>query len=284
MEKFFKILFALVLLISGDLTAQNTKGLSTRVENLIFQYGVKGGLQYSWTRLDDPTQQGVVSNNPVLGFNVGLVAAFEVKKRYFLHTELLYSTKGKNVQGIADPSLENRVTYRYIDLPMLYNIQFKKTVNSATLKQFKWYIGAGPIFSYWLGGSGTVNNSELEENGLPAIDYKIKFGSRGDDLREINAVYVSDANRLQVGFNLGGGILLEPLSGRKIMIDARLEIGHSWLGKKNSTDYVLPATYKDNLQSSNMGLRLSCAYLFEKNLAKKVRNLGKTRSNKKPKY
>ena len=231
-----------------------------------------------------PLKPGVVSSNPIPGFNVGLVAAFEVKKRYFLHTELLYSTKGKNVLGITDASLRNRVIYRYIDLPMLYNIQFKKTLNSATLKQFKWYIGAGPIFSYWLGGSGTVNNSELEENGLPAIDYKLKFGSRGDDLREINTVYVSDANRLQVGFNLGGGILLEPVSGRKIMIDARLEIGHSWLGKKNSTDYVLPATYKDNLQSSNMGLRLSCAYLFEKNLAKKVRNLGKTRSSKKHKY
>ena len=284
MEKFIKILFALVLLVSVDLNAQNTKGPSTRVENLIFQYGVKGGLQYSWTRLDDPTQQGVMSSHPILGFNVGLVAAFEVKKRYFLHTELLYSTKGKNVLGITDASLQNRVIYRYIDLPMLYNIQFKKTLNSATLKQFKWYIGAGPIFSYWLGGSGTVNNSELEENGLPAIDYKLKFGSRGDDLREINTVYVSDANRLQVGFNLGGGILLEPVSGRKIMVDVRLEIGHSWLGKKNSTDYVLPATYKDNLQSSNMGLRLSCAYLFEKNLAKKVRNLGKTRSSKKPKY
>lgn len=284
MEKFNKIFFALVLLVSVDLNAQNTKGPSTRVENLIFQYGVKGGFQYSWTRLDDPTQPGVVSSNPIPGFNVGLVAAFEVKKRYFLHTELLYSTKGKNVLGITDASLRNRVIYRYIDLPMLYNIQFKKTLNSATLKQFKWYIGAGPIFSYWLGGSGTVNNSELEENGLPAIDYKLKFGSRGDDLREINTVYVSDANRLQVGFNLGGGILLEPVSGRKIMIDARLEIGHSWLGKKNSTDYVLPATYKDNLQSSNMGLRLSCAYLFEKNLAKKVRNLGKTRSSKKHKY
>jgi hypothetical protein len=284
MEKFIKILFALVLLVSVDLNAQNTKGPSTRVENLIFQYGVKGGLQYSWTRLDDPTQQGVVRSHPIPGFNVGLVAAFEVKKRYFLHTELLYSTKGKNVLGITDASLQNRVIYRYIDLPMLYNIQFKKTLNSATLKQFKWYIGAGPIFSYWLGGSGTVNNSELEENGLPAIDYKLKFGSRGDDLREINTVYVSDANRLQVGFNLGGGILLEPVSGRKIMVDVRLEIGHSWLGKKNSTDYVLPATYKDNLQSSNMGLRLSCAYLFEKNLAKKVRNLGKTRSSKKPKY
>ncbi len=284
MEKFIKILFALVLFVSVDLNAQNTKGPSTRVENLIFQYGVKGGLQYSWTRLDDPTQQGVVSSHPIPGFNIGLVAAFEVKQRYFLHTELLYSTKGKNVQGITDASLQNRVIYRYIDLPMLYNIQFKKTLNSATLKQFKWYIGAGPIFSYWLGGSGTINNSELEENGLPAIDYKLKFGSRGDDLREINTVYVSDANRLQVGFNLGGGILLEPVSGRKIMVDVRLEIGHSWLGKKNSTDYVLPATYKDNLQSSNMGLRLSCAYLFEKNLAKKVRNLGKTRSSKKPKY
>ena len=248
------------------------------VEAQIIQYGLKTGLQYSWIRMDDPIQQKLVSNKPVLGFNVGIVAAFKVKKRYFLHTELLYSTKGKSVQGIADKSLTDNVIYRYIDLPMLYNIQFKRNLNSATLKQFKWYLGAGPIFSYWLGGSGTVNNSELPENNMAPINYKLKFGTRGEDRRELDVVYVSDANRLQVGFTFGGGIMLEPSSGQKVMLDLRFESGHSWLGKATSTDYVLPATYNDNLKSSNVGLRFSVIYLWEADLTKKVRNLGKTRS------
>jgi hypothetical protein len=249
-----------------------------QAEAQIIQYGFKGGLHYSWISMDDPAQQKTVSNSPVIGYNIGVAVAFKVRKRYFLHTELLYSTKGKNVSGITDPSLTDHVTYRYIDMPMLYTIQFKRNLNSATLKQFKWYIGAGPILSYWLGGSGTVNNTELAELGLPAINYNLKFGTRGESRNEINTVYVSDANRIQVGFNFGGGIMLEPLSGKKIVLDARLEIGQSWLGKANSTDYVLPATYKDNLKSTNMGLRFSLMYLFESNLAKKVKNKGKTQT------
>lgn len=247
-------------------------------EAQIIQYGLKGGLQYSWISMDDPLQQKIVNNSPVVGFNIGPAVAFKVRKRYFLHAELLYSTKGKNVSGIIDPSLTEHVTYRYIDLPMLYTIQFKRNLNSPTLKQYKWYLGAGPILSYWLGGSGTINNTELAELGLPPIHYNLKFGTRGESRNDLNTVYVSDANRIQVGFNFGGGIMLEPLSGKKVVLDVRFEIGQSWLGKANSTDYVLPATYNDNLKSTNMGLRFSLMYLFESNLSKKVKNKGKTKS------
>ncbi len=252
--------------------------LSTPLKAQVIQYGLKTGLQYSWVRMDDPSQQKLVVNKPIVGFNVGVVVTFKVKTRYFLHTELLYSTKGKKVEGIVDPTLEDKVIYQFIDFPMLYNIQFKRNLAADNLKQFKWYIGAGPIFSYWLGGKGTINNSEFVENKLPPQNYTLKFGVRGEDKNELSAVYVDKANRLQVGFNFGGGILLEPVNGRKIMVDLRFEFGQSWLGKANSTDYALPLSYHDNLQSSNMGFRFSMAYLFEANLDKKVRNKGKSRS------
>jgi hypothetical protein len=275
-------LFFLILALQLSLktNAQNEKGRSTKTENTTIDYGVKGGFQYSWVRMDDPAQQAIVTNKPVPGFNVGFVLSFKVKKRFYLHSELLYSTKGKRVVGITDPTLEDNVTYRYLELPLLYNAQFTRTLNSERFKQFKYYIGAGPLFSYWLGGSGTINNSLISELGLPPINYNLKFGKRGDDLKEVNTVYVSDANRLQIGFNIGAGIMLEPNNGKKIMLDARFEFGQSWLGKATSTNYVLPANYNDNLKSSNMGLRLSVMYLFEANIDKKTRNMGKSKTGK----
>jgi hypothetical protein len=81
---------------------------------------------------------------------------------------------------------------------------------------------------------------------------------------------------MQVGVNIGAGILLEPANGRKVMVDLRFELGHTWLGKPESADYVFPATFYNNLKARNMGLRFSVMYLLESNLDKKVRNKGKS--------
>jgi hypothetical protein len=207
------------------------------------------------------------------------VLSFKVKDRYFLHTEYIYSTKGKINRGKIDRSLEDRVTYNYVELPMLYNVHFRGSLGSG--RQFKWYAGAGPLFSYWLGGKGWINADEFAENNFQPFEYDIRFGKRGEDLGETNAIYMTDVKRLQLGFNLGGGIMLEPANGGKVMIDLRFDLGHTWMGTSTSADYVLPVTYDDNLKARNMALRFSVLYLFERNLDKKVRNRGKSNVIKK---
>lgn len=246
---------------------------SQKVFSQIIDIGLKAGGQWSWVRSDDAAFRKLVNIHPVPGYNAGAVIAFKVMKRFSLHTEYLYSTKGKRITGKIDKLLEDRITYRYLDVPVLYNIQFKGNIGRG---QFKWYAGAGPLFSYWLGGNGTVNADEFEENNFQPIDYTIRFGERGEDLGETDAIYMTAVKRFQLGFNLGGGILLEPGGNRKIMVDARLELGHTWMGTPESADYVLPVTYDDNLKARNMGLRFSVMYLFETNLDKKVRNRGKS--------
>ena len=236
--------------------------------------GLKTGGQLSWVRSDDRNFREVVKITPVPGYNAGAVFAFKVKDRYFLHTEYLFSTKGKVVRGKVDEALEDRVTYHYIDVPILYNIHFRGSLGS--MRKFKWYAGAGPLFSYWLGGKGRINADEFAENDFDPFDYKIRFGERGEDLGETNIIYMNDVKRLQLGFAIGGGILLAPQKNHKIMIDLRAEIGHTWMGTSTSADYVLPVTYDDNLKARNMGLRFSVMYLFETNLDKKVRNKGKS--------
>lgn len=240
----------------------------------VVHVGIKGGAQMSWARSDDANFRKQVKIRPVPGYNAGAVISFKVKERYFLHTEYLFSTKGKIIRGRIDKMLEDRITYNYIEVPVLYNIHFKGSLGS--VRKFKWYAGAGPLFSYWLGGKGWINADEFAENSFPPFNYKIRFGERGEDVGEFDIIYVKDVKRLQLGFNIGGGILIEPVNSSKIMVDLRFELGHTWMGTQTSADYVLPVTYDDNLKARNMGLRLSVMYLFESNLDKKVRNKGKS--------
>lgn len=244
----------------------------------IVHAGLRAGLNYSWTRPYDKDFRQHYNVVPILGFNAGFAFSFRVKERYFLHTDLIYSSKGRVMTG--DLELHDKVVYHHIDLPITYNIYFKGRLKGT--KQFKWYLGLGPNFSYWLGGKGRIKHFELMDFEVDHLDYKLKFGERPDDQTGVSeTVYVTDPNRLQLGVNIGGGIFLEPIARRKIMVDLRLEIGHTWLGTKESTDFVFPASYEDDLRTRNMGARLSLMYMFETNTDKKIRNKGKSTINSK---
>jgi hypothetical protein len=244
----------------------------------LINLGVKAGYQFSWVRSDDLDFRANTKISPVSGFNAGLVTSFKIKERYFLHTEYLFSTKGKRIteyvtpRGNIDPLLDDKVTYYYIDVPVLYNIQFKSKVEN---KYFKWHAGIGPLFSFWLGGKGTIVSQELIENEFDKIDYKIKFGHR--QTTDVTTVYIDEARRLQLGLTFGGGIMLEPPNNRsKFMFDLRFEMGGTWLGDADSADYLAPSDYDDNVKARNMGLRFSIMYLYQADVSKKGLNKGKS--------
>ena len=243
----------------------------------IVEVGIKGGPQLTWVRHDNLQFRKEYSVSPRIGYQAGAVLSFKVKDRYFLHTEYLYSVKGKVTSSKSDPDFKDKVTYSYIEVPILYNIFFKGHLGKS--KQFKYYAGAGPILSYWLGGKGTIYSTEFAENSAPPLDYKIKFGVRSEDFNDPGEVYVNRPRRFQLGFNIGGGIMTEPDAKRRIMLDLRFELGHSWFSKSQTADYVIPVVYEDNMQSRNMGFRLSAIYMFEINTNKKARNKGKTNRN-----
>lgn len=237
--------------------------------------GLKGGYNLSWLRYTDSRYRDQTSIYPVSGFSAGGAFAFKMKDRYYLHTEILYATKGKLTKG--NLGLKDRVIYNYIEVPLIYKVYFKSQLKLKTVKVFKWHAGIGPNFSYWLGGKGAISNDELREYEVVELKYKMKFGKRPDaDYGRSDLVYYDGVKRFQLGLNVGGGFLLEPVNNNKIMLDLRFEFGHTWLGKAESSDFIYPATYEDNLQARNMGLRLSLMYFLETNLDKKVRNKGKS--------
>lgn len=253
--------------------------LSSVADAQILQTGLKAGYVLSWTRHDDhfTDYDDLYRITPVSGFNVGATGIVKIRKRFFLQSEILFTTKGRRLTGRVDKVLTDRATYYHLDVPILYNIHFNGRIKLKNIKVFKWYTGVGPNISYWLGGKGRIVNTEFIENQFPEMDYKIRFGERGEDGAQSN-IYMKDINRLQLGIQLGGGILLEPINGKKIMIDARFEFGHTWLGSENSADYIIPLDYNSakNMKDRNNNIRFSVMYLWEKNLEKRSRKKGKS--------
>jgi Outer membrane protein beta-barrel domain len=233
--------------------------------------------QVSWVTLDDSDLDKFYSIKPQIGFQVGGGISFRVQKRFFLNASLLYSFKRKEINGKLDPILVNKVTYSSIDMPIIYTAEFTGKVGRS--KSFKWFVGVGPTISYWLGGSGTLQSTDAQDNGIASLDYKIVFGPLDPSLG-INQMYVENANRVQLGLNLATGAVLEPHGLNKIMLTARFEIGHSFFSDSKAGG-VFPAIadYADVLRSRNMSVVFSAAYLID--LKTSQRKKGKSTIKKK---
>jgi hypothetical protein len=221
--------------------------------------GPVAGGQYSWISFDDKENKDIYKVKPVPGFHAGAALSFLVRKRFFLHTSFLYSTKGKIIEGKEDRLLNNKVTYRYIDVPILYTVDFKARLGR--LKEFKYYVGLGPTVSYWLGGKGKISNSDLNEALISEQSYTIVF-DQGPDGASSNEMTIADPNRIQLGLGLTAGAVFEPFGFQKFMVNIRYELGHSFFSP--TTNGVFKDTYyQDVLRSRNQGIRLSVAYLVD---------------------
>jgi len=231
------------------------------------------GPQVSWATFDDKDYKQIYKSKPVVGFHAGVNVSFRVRKRFFLHTALLYSTKGKIIEGkkvtrpqvspdlqtLIDPQLKHKAVYRYIELPILYTYEIK--MHTKNNKEFKWYFGAGPNISYWLGGKGTFFNADIDEAHGPTVEYKVVFNKDVNTL-SVDKENVVEPNRLQLGLNFSAGLVFEPLGYQKFMVTMRYEMGHSYQGKGQG-QFRLSDSYVDVLHARNNGLRLSIAYLVD---------------------
>jgi hypothetical protein len=229
------------------------------------------GSQYSWVTFNSSDKNYDVKIKPKFGFNGGATISFRVHKRFFLTSSILYSTKGKKVTGITDSDLRHNVTYRFIDVPVIYSVDFKAKVGKDA--QFKYFFGIGPNLSYWLGGKGTLYNGDLNEHQKPEIAFKIVFNKDAATLPE-NRMTVNGANRIQLGLNLAAGFSLEPVPDQKFLFVARYEVGHSFFSDGDGGNFYSNIIYKDKLRSRSQGLRVSLTYMLD--LKTRERKKGKS--------
>ncbi|MEQ9442580.1 MAG: outer membrane beta-barrel protein [Cyclobacteriaceae bacterium] len=212
-----------------------------------------------------------------LSFNYlgGWSYTYEVNEVLAFHSELLFSQKGK-VQGYHSSStrvLNHQTHFQFLDAPVMLRITQPLNRKGAT-----WFINAGPQVSYWLGGKGTINAYEFF--GSPQqeeLTYKIRFN--GDELED-GVLIAQDANRVQFGLALGGGIGL-PVNreGHQVMINVRYIMGTTLLTGNESfpvgtSDIEEYLSYKHNV------LQLSTAYVFPVNLL----NMRRGKSTKRIKH
>lgn len=193
---------------------------------------------------------------------------FRVRKRFFLHFALQYSTKGrilelKDPEGTNNPynvqNLRDKVRYNYIDLPIVYTVDFKGKIGAN--KEFKYNLGIGPVLSYWLGGKGTIENNDTYEFSTGIVPYKVVFHkdpTQGTD----NEMIIQNPNRLQLGLNVTGSIIFEPTPGKHLMLTVRYEMGGTFLSTK-SNGQINPTIFQEPLTSHNRGFRVSLAYLLD---------------------
>ncbi len=223
------------------------------------------GPSFSWTNFDDDDLKDFYSVRPVAGFHGGVMVQFRVQKRFFLNSSLIYSTKGKILRSDVDPLFRNQVTYKYLEMPILYTAEFKGTVGSG--REYKWYFGAGPNISYWLGGKGRMMSSDLNELTIDELQYNIALGKEPEETAD-NEMSVRSPNRLQLGLNVAAGFVFEPMGYQKFMILFRYELGHSYLSRTTDGVFV-PTAYQEPMRVRNHGVRISLSYLMDTKIAER---------------
>lgn len=185
--------------------------LSVSAQAQLFQFGVKGGINFSTLQMDDITgiTEGsqvydLVTGESVTGYQVGLMSRVNVAM-FFVQPELYFNTTGgmveQVVQGGANELLE--VKFNRVDIPLLVGVK----VGPAR-------INAGPV------GSAMISSvSELK--------------SISQDLETLTG-------GLTWGYQAGVGIDLF----KKLAVDLRYEGALSKYGDSftvNGDDYALDA-------------------------------------------
>jgi hypothetical protein len=122
-------------------------------------FGVKIGLNYSnWHTSYDISEL----SDPLLRFNAGVFADFELSDRIVLHPELLYSAKGLTISGEAVDYQQN-----YLDIPILFSYRITD--------EFSFNIG--PEVGFLLSAKATDGtDTEDVKEAFESMEYGLDFG------------------------------------------------------------------------------------------------------------
>ena len=219
-----------------------------------FQLGPKGGVQVAYVKLDDDEQADNFVLQPILSYNAGGVLTFDLTNRIGLQTELTYSRKGR-VTKASDTGLKNRSTYDHLEWSGMFRLNLE--AENKELGKFNYHFLFGPNFSYWLGGKGTLSGGELEI--FAPVDYKIVFDHTNSSIRELN---FTNANRLQLGFDIGIGAEFIVFKEQRLLVDLRYVVTHSYLSPDIDASSIRLLTYEDYTRAANRVIALNVAYTF----------------------
>ncbi len=235
-------------------------GFFSHIADAQILVGPKIGVQYGWVGLDNDIDKYFLNASPAIGFHAGGVAIFRVRERFYLHTELLYAFRQQVIKGELDEMLRSTTIGHYVELPISFKINFKSSISDL---KYQWFAGAGPNVSYWVGGSNKLESSELDEIDQSPSKYKIAFEAIPDQDADPERLYIEDANRMQLGVNVVGGLMFEPQAGTSFIVDVRFDYGHSFLARKDYGYFPGVIDYSEPTRSRYMAIKLGLTYVFD---------------------
>lgn len=217
--------------------------------------GLRGGLALNNTTSDTRNIE-FTSTNLAPAVYGGLCANFGLSDYMFLRTEINYSTKGYAITKYYDAQRFQTgntqyasfwgVNYSYIQVPIVLNYAFES-------ENFKFYVGAGPYFSYAFAGKKWADLFIADLGGeflnVKSVSEPYSFVSAfGSDNRK--------DNRLDVGavFNVG---IARKLQNGDLFFEARYE--HGFMDWHSFKDGNVPKSYSSVM---NRGFTFSVGYVI----------------------
>jgi hypothetical protein len=269
--------FSLTLNAQG----QSSKRNPGQAEGAQVLVGPIAGGNFSWIAFGEKDYKDLYTVKPSFGYHFGGHLAFRVRKRFFLNTSVIYMTKGFTMVGMDDVAYtteqdlsELKGNYKYIDMPIVYTAHF---IGRLGKQKFKYSLGIGPNISYWLGGKGTIENTDTYEFSTGILDYHVVFGKIPGTATEHEMV-VEKPNRIQLGLNFTAGLLFEPAPNRQLMVTLRYEMGHSYFSRESIGSFG-PTFFEMPLNVRNQGFRISTAYLFDLKLEQRKKGKSTIKKN-----
>lgn len=177
------------------------------------EFGIKGGVNMSNLYSDD-----VDDENVLWGFNAGVFAAFPIADNVFIQPEILYTTKGAELEYNSDiASGTSKFKLGYVEVPLL--VRFNLTEN------FNIHVGG---YASYLVNAKVTNDTD----GGDGLDFD-------EDLD------ADDFERFDAGLSAGIGVDFNPVS-----VGLRYNYGLTTIGKEREfagTSYTFPDAKNSNL-------------------------------------
>ncbi len=130
----------------------HTQSTIAQENDQLLNFGIKGGLNYSWLNLDD-----VDDENGKMGYHLGVMTRVNIVENLGVQGELLYTTKGSKIK-YDNAFFDGEATLRlnYIEIPVLLVFKINENIN----------IHAGPYVSF------IVDANAKNESSVDLFDYE----------------------------------------------------------------------------------------------------------------
>ncbi|UXX78921.1 PorT family protein [Reichenbachiella carrageenanivorans] len=236
-----------------------------------FWFGPKFGTQVIIPQYQAKAHADSFKVSNEINWHAGVAMDYSTEGHFEVHTELVYVRVNNRTQSKSlypDQSIDSKTVNHFLTAPLMARVVFMQN------SRFKVFVEAGPRLSWWLGGKGTLNSDEIEENasvpGQPA-DFKVEFvkAEMGDiEVTDYtDKLLVTKPNRLQYALDFGVGWLFDITPSQRVIVDAKVSFAHSNMAFNDGVAFSSITEYNEDLEYRSHMVMVSVAYMFGYNPA-----------------